>query len=109
MSDITEVAVEAARLIRAGWTTGTLARDGNGDAVDPLALDATCFCAVGALTRAAHNAGLGGWNQSVLALRKNLASTVGARSVAAWNDRPGVDAEQVASTIERVAQEMVAS
>lgn len=53
-----EVLIEAARLLRdVGWTQGRLARDCNGDDVDPMAPGATCYCMMGAIERAAGGPG----------------------------------------------------
>ena len=52
-----EILAEAIRLVDGGWTTKAFARNANGKKVSMFSASATCFCAYGALIRAANNLG----------------------------------------------------
>ena len=42
----------AADILEQGWTQDALARDAQGNEVNPLSTEATCWCAIGAIIKA---------------------------------------------------------
>ena len=78
-------------------------REHSGQVVNPLAPNADCFCAAGALQAAAHELGDGGG--LALAVEELIATinvpvwTKQDASIAYWNDKPETTPEHVAQTM----------
>lgn len=67
------------------WTRETLARDANGKECQECSVKAVQWCALGAIVRAAADAGIGShWGDASWALRLHL----GIRNTGEWNDHP---------------------
>ena len=82
MTETLRVLREARDLIARGWTQGTLARDGNGDPVEPTSDAATCWCSLGALMRVDPEL-RGGGARAASALHAVLPRD---KSIPGWND-----------------------
>ena len=89
------------------WTQGRTARDKDGAAVASHTPEAVCFCAIGAINRAAFEASTD-WAGSDLAyamlsrqLRSDMPEALG---VATWNDTPGRTQDEVANLLRRAAK-----
>jgi hypothetical protein len=82
-----------------------MARDATGEGCDARALTATCYCAVGAIQRAAIERGGGG--EAVFTNRARaedrFGDTIGTRYLSAWNDVEGRTVEEVVAAFERAA------
>ena len=94
---------EAERLIRAGWTKGTFARDKAGQGVNPISPQATCFCVLGALTRAQHN--LTGMSTGIdpRVIEAVQASVPYGSNIAVYNDADRREQWQVADLLYRAS------
>lgn len=79
----TEILIKARELIAdpAHWTQGELARNDVGAYRHPLALEAVCFCSIGALERAAN----GEYDDAYYQARARLRGTLN-RCIASFND-----------------------
>lgn len=98
-----QVLLDAAAIVRKGWTQGELAVDANGEFVWATHPKACKWCALGAMTLAVAN-------QNKFVSRKllkdavaALSSAVGTRQLSYWNDAPERTAEQVALAMEAAA------
>lgn len=116
MSDlsIADVLERAADLIEpeGAWTTRAYARTARGHEIGPEYPGATCFCAMGAIRRAAHNDHV--LTHGALRLvgtglppgRDFYAHTGGsayAAAVAQWNDAPGRTQTEVVQALRKTA------
>jgi hypothetical protein len=90
------------------WTQGFFAKDANGIAVMPLAVQATCFCALGALRKA-----IGYSNENVfMDATRRLEETLKkertyAHSLATYNDDPSTTYEDIKSLFDDAIGEEV--
>ena len=117
-------AENAARLLEAaaghierGWTTGANARDGRGHPVSSEKPEAVCWCAQGAMSKAAWDARLGraraaAMDEARQALRRAITEHLGRDHLLAvsitltitnWNDDEAQDGAQVARAMRRGA------
>lgn len=79
----------AGKLIAKGWTQGEMARDANGDAIEPNSKNAVCFCSAGALHAAYQK--YDDYNKAY----DKLLKIIGKESILTWNDDPSRTKEQV--------------
>lgn len=94
-----DICRRAAKLIRGGWTTGTLARTESGWKVSARDPDAASFCMAGALIRATGDLG-GPFDayQEVARLQRAKFTD----SIPAFNDFIAKDANAVAERLEKL-------
>ena len=96
---------KARKLIDAGWTRDSYARDDKGHTVDRFSDSATCFCALGALDRVVGDSG------GIARLEdafETLSSVLPARcngSVVDFNDRVAKDKDEVLAAFDRAIAE----
>lgn len=83
---------DAAALVERGWTQGQMARDTTGYRVFPHHPEAVCWCARGAMCRAANNKAVENSANRALSEHINGDEDFG---VSTWNDDPLRDAEEV--------------
>ena len=97
------------------WTKGVLARDKQGDAISPDSIEAVCFCAMGAIDKAAYmqeyplssdvpDIGAGEIAAEVICLlgeEVNRRYRGGTISVNAWNDDPSTTHKDVLKMFDR--------
>lgn len=120
MSKATLILRVARRLIdEIGWTQGAFARTRHGNPIGPEQPNAACFCAAGAVRRAAHEVGAGArleeWSKAFLALeavsqnsvvvtlQKLKGADVG-DGIAEFNDYPGQVKECVLHLFDRAIE-----
>ena len=101
MTETLRVLREARDLIARGWTQGTLARDGNGDPVEPTSDAATCWCSLGAakaVTKQDLSYGLA-WSALLAALPESHRGYI-----SNWNDARGRTQGQVIALFDRAIE-----
>lgn len=94
-----EVLRDAARVVRRGWTKNTRARDEEWNALSPNHQNATKWCMLGAICKAAGDDHLGDL------LRAEIEGFCGF-SITWWNDREGISGEAAALKLEELADRM---
>lgn len=103
---VAEVLERAADLIEpeGAWTRGAYAADECNDSIDTLHPDAKCFCAMGAVYRAAGASSLykTGPLDVVNDVRKHLITVVGT-TMASFNDAPGRTQAEVVAALRSAA------
>lgn len=82
MKTTKEILTEALGYIKQGWTTGWFARDATNNITNPLSLDATSFCAVGAIRRAVNTNG----SLHAFEVYDFLRKSIGIEEIPSWND-----------------------
>lgn len=88
---------DAAEVVERGWTQGTFARNAGGYEVQPTALYAVCWCALGAISRVTNEEpGLD--EHATDALSEYINGAIGA-----WNDEPDRTAAEVAAAMRECA------
>ena len=102
-----DLAREAARLVRGGWTQGASARNVRGQTVSPEAPDACSWCATGALDAACGRL-YGSLNiyRVGIALehvKRALAAQQWRRGIVVWNDTEGRTQAEVVALLEQAA------
>lgn len=107
MPSATSILHRAADLIAGtGWTQRAATRDRKGDSIDFMSPKVTCFCAFGAILRAASEAG------ATTLLSKQIDDRLGRvltkrgydRSYINWNDDDGRTAAEVIALLREAAQ-----
>lgn len=86
----------AAELVRKGWVQCSMSKDAQGLNVPSTHPDAVCWCALGAINRAATGTRDEESGESAVRLLQNQVKS----SIMVWNDTPGRTAEQVAKAME---------
>ena len=103
---VADVLDRAADLIKpeGAWTRGAYARDEHNDSIDTLHPDAKCFCAMGAVYRAAGASSLykTGRIDVVNDVRKHLITVVGT-TMASFNDAPERTQAEVVAALRSAA------
>lgn len=98
MTTVLQVLKKARKLIETkGWTQVVEARDEDGNAIDYRDERAICFCALGALWRAAD----GFESDLAVDARATLASCVHTDHIIDWNDRKRRTKEDVLAAFDR--------
>lgn len=108
-----EVLSKAADLIEpeGAWTQGAQARNKRGQRVADSAKNAVCFCASGAIWRAARKAGVAGLSSSGGSIINDahvaLSTVINGRSLSAripdWNDAPERTQAEVVAALRQAA------
>jgi hypothetical protein len=101
-ADVAHVLDRAAELVERGWTQHVYARDKNGEPVKYLQREAVCFCAQGAIFRAAGMHSARSQTRGFQAIRL-LGQAARWRQVALWNDHPGRRQATVVKTLRKAA------
>jgi hypothetical protein len=102
-----DILQEARRLIdEKGWTQGQAARTRSGKPVEITLDDASCFCTVGALSRACMNLGVPhsghSWSRTFTAFRQALPGSPD--YIAAWNDAPSRTKDDVLKAFDKAIE-----
>lgn len=97
-----EVLLKAAELVERGWCQGTGAKNGAGREVSTTGRAAVCWCAEGALGRAAHGCEDHDFYAAKNALLRALPSLV--LSIPEWNDAPGRTQAEVVAALRAAAE-----
>src|ERR1700676_2993389 len=92
----------AAKLIGKGFCKKDFATDANGIQCDPYSPDATCFCMLGALQRAAKDAGIDYMDEACRDARIALRSIVG-DVISDKNDAQHTNADMVIAWFKQAA------
>ena len=102
---------KAAQFADHQWTQGSYARGVNNEEVDHRSPAARCFCLMGHLMRAAHNArlGQGGGFQLQDLVAKELPADYAPSGLARWNDEPGRQPEEVRQILRQAAAKLRAA
>lgn len=91
-------------VVERGFVQGTDATNVRGEPVDPLSDDATCFCAAGALQRAAHDYGD---RHLYWAAREALHRELKTDQVREWSDKSGdPSGAEIAGVMRRAAHRL---
>jgi hypothetical protein len=93
MEQAHQILQRARNLIEAGWIQGGFAKDAKGNRVACTSPDAVCFCAVGALLRAAHEIAPSDHDVYLKAKQQimNRITTIGEMNITTWNDHTSRD------------------
>ncbi len=100
MSTVKAVLVSAKELIKKGWTQGSGARDAQMHPCNDTHENAVCYCALGALNRAEHEAGKATFNRYEIAyglLNNEVRKRTKQGSILAYNDASERTVEDVLS------------
>lgn len=97
----TEMAEEAAKLIRKGWTKNLLATTKRGNVIDVLSEKAVNFCALGALS---HSVKTDEDDFVVNDIIRKFGDIVG-MSITFFNDNCAKSAEDVAEVFDQIAKD----
>ena len=102
---------KAAQFQDCQWTQGAYARGVDEAEVDHRSPAAHCFCAMGHLLRAAHQArlGQGGGFQLYDLVAQELPAGYGRSDLARWNDEPGRQPEEVRQLMRQAAARLRAA
>ena len=90
-------------LLANGWTQYVVARDNNGDPVEPNSPDATYFCLIGASNRVApsHEIGRRALRRMVVAILEQTGSLI---NLSKWNDDPKRTHAEVLALVDRAIE-----
>lgn len=108
--ELADILEKAERLIRAGWTQKTVARNRHGITVEALSCDATQFCAGGAIVRAVKdstpgiNTGAEISNLPIFLRALNAMRPETGESIVVWNDKPRQTQGKVANAFRKAAR-----
>lgn len=97
----------AKALVLKGWCQGTLARDAQDRRCSPIDQQATNFCVVGALRKAANVTGtFTPWEDALfIALRRATVVVTGSDNVGSYNDAPGRTKYEVAALFDHAKEQ----
>jgi hypothetical protein len=97
-TQVQEILLKCAALVRRGWCTGAPAKNADGKPVGPRDQDAVAWCAIGAIQKICGGPE-DGW-EARFALRQVL----GSEGIQEWNDGRARDGEMVARMFEEAAK-----
>jgi len=110
MKTAEQILLDAAALIRKGWTKGAYARDATGQWVESIKSTAVCWCAEGAIYRASPRGAVTVCQEAQARFSALFPNNgVGrhgeeVRGSVYFNDYVAKDAEEVAQALERAAR-----
>ena len=107
---IRKILVDAAKIVNAGWCQGEMATNRKGVPREVRAKDAVCFCATGALWKAACGEGPDLTREEARTLHhanNKLREVIGERIIVDWNDREGQTAAKVVACLHEAARRCV--
>lgn len=102
MTNKQTIAKEAAKLIRKGWTKGTMARTKDGRRIPYTENEAVSFCARGALARACVNLNQ---YECFMTVENEFEVRIDNYSMAEYNDSLAKSAEDVAKVFDEIAND----
>jgi hypothetical protein len=93
-----------------GWIQGRLAKDARGEGTWVMNEDATCFCAAGAICRAAGDSPIGQalWDKLDDWVNQQIDPNFRYSGIAGFNDSPGRTREEVIAFLTRFRDEELA-
>lgn len=97
-SEVREILLKAAALVRRGWCTGAPAKNADGKPVGPRDKDACQWCAIGAIQA------ICGGPENGYEARYALRQVLGRDTIQDWNDVYARNGEMVAKMFEEAAK-----
>ena len=103
---VKDILIKAKELISqpGAWTQGEIARDASGNLTEVLGEDATCFCTLGAIYKAAHD--LDAPNDEDLKAINHMRKVLDYPLIATWNDNIYRTQEDVIALFTKVIEKV---